>query len=210
MIVDAGPIIRQARPSDLDALYAICLATGANGEDAAPLYSDPRLIGHLYVGPYAAFEPESAYVVEDNEAVAGYVVGTTHTPRFEERLDREWWPKLRRQYSDPAQFDQAAWSPDQWLAAEIHHPSRTPRAMTDRYPAHMHLDLLPRMRGRGIAAALLETCFESMRRSGVKAVQIGASRANPRAVRFWQRSGFAQIDLPDMEPTQTIWMGRNI
>ena len=202
--------IRLARPPDLDALYAICLATGDSGEDATNLYADPRLIGHLYVGPYAVLEPELALVVEDREGVAGYVLGAADTARFEDRLELEWWPALRTQYADPMGSDPSAWSPDQRLAAQIHRPGRTPPSMMKRFPAHLHLDLLPRMRGKGAATALLEACFARVKQSGVNAVMLGASRANDRGVRFWRRSGFVEIDSRNLEPDGTIWMGREI
>lgn len=200
--------IRPARPSDLDALYAICLETGDSGGDATALYSDPRLIGHVYVGPYAVLEPELSFIVEDADGVAGYVLGAANTALFEERLERDWWPALRAQYADPTRTDPATWSPDQRLAAQIHRPNRTPHSVVKRYPAHLHLDLLPRMRGKGAAPALLERCFSAMRQAGISAAMIGASRANHRGVRFWEKSGFAEIVSPDLEAGETIWMGR--
>jgi len=39
--------IRPYLPSDLDALYRICLLTGDDGQDASSLYKDPRLPGHF-------------------------------------------------------------------------------------------------------------------------------------------------------------------
>ena len=59
--------IRAVRPSDLDDLYRICLATGAGGEDASALYRDPKLLGHVYAAPYAVLSPRSVFVVEDAE-----------------------------------------------------------------------------------------------------------------------------------------------
>ena len=40
--------IRGYRSDDLDALYAVSLATGDAGGDASALYRDPRLIGHVF------------------------------------------------------------------------------------------------------------------------------------------------------------------
>jgi len=202
--------IRLARPSDLDALYAICLATGDSGEDAAALHADPRLLGHVYVGPYVVLEPDLAFVVEDGIGVAGYVLGAANTALFEERLEREWWPSLRAQYADPTGSDPSTWSSDQRLAVQIHHPGRTPPSVMGRYPAHLHLDLLPRIRGKGAATALLNRCFAEMKSAGVSAVMLGASRANHRGVAFWQKSGFAEIVSPDLESGETIWMGRDL
>src|SRR3546814_8278604 len=57
--------IRGYRPDDRDALYAVVLATGHEGGDAAALYRDPRLLGHVYAGPYAALHPELVLVADD-------------------------------------------------------------------------------------------------------------------------------------------------
>ena len=61
--------IRTFRPADLEALYAISLATGHEGGDASHLYEDRKLIGHIYSAPYALLEPQLALVVEDDEGV---------------------------------------------------------------------------------------------------------------------------------------------
>ena len=93
--------IRALRREDRDALYAICLKTGDAGQDATALYRDPELLGHLYAGPYAALEPESAFVLEDDAGIGGYIVGARDTYAFETRLEAEWWPGLRARYPDP-------------------------------------------------------------------------------------------------------------
>ena len=49
--------VRLFQPEDLDALYEISLATGLAGGDAAHLYEDKKLIGHIYSAPYALLDP---------------------------------------------------------------------------------------------------------------------------------------------------------
>ena len=146
--------IRTFRSADLEALYAISLATGHEGGDASHLYEDRKLIGHIYSAPYALLEPQLALVVEDDEGVAGFAVGTTDTGKWQERLEAEWWPKLRRQYADPAARPAAEWSADQRRAHAIHRPRRTPQLVVELYPAHLHLNLLERTQGRGAGTML--------------------------------------------------------
>src|SRR5580700_2330225 len=90
--------IRPYRPSDLDELYRICLLTGDAGQDATPLYQDPRLLGHIFAAPYGILEPSLAFVAEDAVGVGGYIVGALDTQAFEARLESEWWPGLRGRY----------------------------------------------------------------------------------------------------------------
>ena len=100
--------LRPYRASDLDALYDICLVTGDAGNDASPLHNDRKVIGHLYSAPYGVFEPGNAFVAEDDEGVAGYIVGTYDTNAFEARLEREWWPALRQHYAQVPEADLTA------------------------------------------------------------------------------------------------------
>jgi len=198
-------VIRTFRSTDLEALYAISLATGHEGGDASHLYEDRKLIGHIYSAPYALLEPQLALVVEDDEGVAGFAVGTPDTGKWQERLETEWWPKLRRQYADPAARPAAEWSADQRRANTIYRPQRTPQQIVELYPAHLHLNLLERTQGRGAGTMLFS---EWMARAGVGTTHVGVNSANARAVRFWSRRGFDRLKLKDGGPGRTIWMGR--
>ena len=136
--------LRRFQSGDLKALYAISLATGHQGGDASHLYEDAELMGHIYSAPYALLEPDLVLVVEDGDTVVGFAAGATNTSRWEDVLESDWWPALRRRYCDPEQNARADWTADQRRAAAIHHPQRAPLDVVDAYPAHFHLNLLPR------------------------------------------------------------------
>ena len=200
--------IRTFRSADLDALYAISLATGHEGGDASHLYKDHKLIGHIYSAPYALLEPRLALVVEDDEGVTGFAVGTPDTGTWQERLEAEWWPKLRRQYADPAARPAAEWSADQRRANTIHRPQRTPRQVADLYPAHLHLNLLQRTQRHGAGTRLFSEWMARASRQGVGATHVGVNSANARAVQFWTKRGFDRLKDEDGGAGRTIWMGR--
>ena len=193
--------IRPFEPADLEACYAISLATGFEGGDASPLYRDPKLMGHLYVGPYALLEPTLALVVEDDDGVAGFAVGAADTMAWEARLEREWWPALRERYADPAEIPSDARTPDQRRAFMIHHPAKTPAVVADKFPAHLHMNLLPRVQRRGIGSALLSAW---LKRVGACDLHVGVNRGNIGGARFWTAHGFEDLTLPG----RTLWMGR--
>lgn len=201
--------IRTFRSGDLDALYLISLATGHEGGNASHLYSDPKLIGHIYSAPYALLEPRLALVVEDDEGIAGFAVGTPDTRKWQERLESEWWPKLRRQYADPASRPASEWSADQRRAYAIHHPQRAPQQVVELYPAHLHLNLLDRIQGRGAGKILFSEWMALASQQGVGATHVGINSANTRAVRFWSKRGFDRVKLADDGASRTIWMGRS-
>jgi hypothetical protein len=70
--------LRQFQSADLNALYAVLLATGHEGGDASHFYEEAKLMGHIYSAPYALFEPALVLVVDGDE-VAGFAAGAIDT-----------------------------------------------------------------------------------------------------------------------------------
>lgn len=193
--------VRAYSARDLDMLYTISLATGLAGGDAAALYRDAKMVGHIYSAPYAVLSPSTTFVAEDADGVAGFVVGVADTAAFEERLEREWWPPLRRRYADPAGPPES-WDADQRRCFMIHHPGRTPGAVAAAFPAHVHLNLLPRLQRQGVGPALLKHWLAAVFVGGI---HVGVNGQNVGAVRFWRQQGFDRLDA---STSRTVWMGR--
>ena len=175
--------IRPFHPSDMPVLYRICLRTGADGADATADFTDPDLLGHVYVGPYLAFEPDLSLVLTHDDAPVGYVLGTADSALFADRCQSEWFPELRRRYPLPS---------DNWVIRLIHQGGRTDPALAD-YPAHLHIDLLPEAQGEGRGRSLLTAFLDLLRRRGVAGVHLTASATNGRALAFYDRLGFARL-----------------
>jgi ribosomal protein S18 acetylase RimI-like enzyme len=185
---------RPARPEDRDALYRICLETGDSGQDATALYRDPELIGHIWAGPYLALEPALAFVLQDGAGVCGYVIGALDSADFEARLERQWWPELRARYPDPVNIPAAERTPDQRLTHLIHHPNRTPAKVQERYPSHLHIDLLPRGQGGGNGRRLIQTLLDALQAQGSGGVHLGVGARNERAIGFYEHVGFTELE----------------
>ena len=186
--------IRPYQPGDLGALYQICLLTGDDGQDATPLFEDPRLLGHIFAGPYGLFEPSLAFVAEDAHGVGGYVLGALDTKAFEEQLERKWRPTLRTRYPDPPPgLPPGQWTPDQRMAHMIHHPWRIPGELAARYPSHLHIDLLPRLQANGYGRQLTTTLIAALRAQRSRGVHLHVPQGNRRAVAFYQHLGFTEL-----------------
>ncbi len=195
--------LRPVRPDDLPMLYHICLVTGAAGQDASALHNDQELIGHIYAAPYAVLEPAQALVAEDEHGVAGYLVGTHDTDQFTERLEQQWWLGLRERYSDPALMLSEA---DRARIGTIRQPERNPADLVEQYPAHIHMNLLPRLRGQGVGRALVQRWVAEARAARVRGIHLGASASNAGGIAFWQKVGFA----PLRREGGTAWFGMTL
>jgi ribosomal protein S18 acetylase RimI-like enzyme len=185
------PRIRPATVHDLPGAYRVCLRTGDAGRDGSHLFRDPDLLGHVYVGPYIVGSPELALVVVDDAGVAGYCLAVADTRGFEAWAETAWWPVLRAQHP---QLDEV--SEDAAITALIHRPQPAPEAVVADYPAHLHIDLLDRMRGLGLGRVLIERQLAALRSMGAAGVHLDVALANDNARAFYRHLGFVEI-LPN-------------
>ena len=201
--------LRPYTSTDVDALYAISLATADAGADASRLYHDKHLVGAIYSAPYATLDPDLVLVAADEEGVGGFVLGAVDTTSWEERLERSWWPQLRRRYPAPDPETRGSWTPDQRRISMIHNPERAPTQVVREFPAHVHLNLLPRLQGRGVGTRLFHAWLRLANERGASAVHAGVNRTNARAMAFWSKMGFRPIMPPELSEGRTVWMGRS-
>ena len=184
------PTIRPYRAADLDAVYDICVRTGDAGGDARGHFSDDRLLGDVFAANYVTLEPEHAHVVDDGAGNAvGYVLGTADTERFVRRCRDEWLPVVAGRYdgADPR---------DQGLIWLLHQPERMLVPELAGYPAHLHIDLLPEIQGRGFGRSLMRTFLAGLHAAGVARVHLSMSPSNTAARAFYDRLGFVEIAVP--------------
>ncbi|MGV8912151.1 MAG: GNAT family N-acetyltransferase [Rhodoglobus sp.] len=193
--------IRQAGLQDLPGTYRVCVQTADAGGDGSALYGNHDLLGHIYVGPYLVGQPDLAFVIADEHGVAGYVLGAADTRLFEEWQESEWWPVLRDQYLPT----QGATRDDE-LIAQLHSPVRAPEAVIERYPAHLHVDLLPRAQGAGLGRAILETLFDALRARGVQGIHLDVGEDNHNAISFYRHIGFVELS----RGTDSVYMGMEL
>ncbi|WP_166346593.1 GNAT family N-acetyltransferase [Phytoactinopolyspora limicola] len=179
--------VRPYRSGDDDTLYEICLKTGPGGGAA---FTDPRILGEIYVGPYLAFEPDLAFVVEDDDGVAGYVLGARDTRGFEKLCEARWWPRLRERYPVGSFPDDTI---DARFARLIHRPPVARDDVVAEYPAHLHIDLLPRTQGRGFGRILMRRLLAALHDVGATGVHLGVGATNTNAIGFYRHLGFTVL-----------------
>ena len=203
------PIIRPYAPTDLDTLYAIALATGDSGADAARAFNDPALLGHVYAAPYAILEPDLALVLEDQHGVAGYCVGALDSRAFERAAEQRWWPALRQRYPlAAARGSDRRPASDAGIIRMIHHPPRAPDWVVAAYPSHLHINLLPRLKGQGHGRGLLTAWRARAQAMGSTGFHLGVDPRNTPAIGFYAAMGLDRL-LPagTTAADDVLWFG---
>lgn len=196
-----GFAIRAYRPDDHDALREICRRTGLAGGDATGRWSSDDLVPDLYLTPYVRYAPDHALVVADaDDRPVGYLILVPDTAAFV-----RWW---RHEVTPHLPYPRQAEDPDeQWFHDVGHEPERmiptVPGFDLARYPAHLHIDLLPAAQGRGLGRALMRDAAARLVADGVPGIHLTYDRANPSAGPFYDRLGWRRV-VPEDETVRVI------
>lgn len=199
-------ILRPARRDDRAGCFRVCLETGDHGGDGTPFYTDdPDALARIYVGPYLDLEPELAFVLEDEQGVCGYVLAAVDSRSFYARYESEIRPRVAAEFPEPS-GDPAAWTRAQHVHRSYHHPDyHCPEP--DAYPAHAHIDLVPRAQGQGYGGPMMRHIIDVLARRGAPGVHLGVSGRNDRALAFYARLGFTEIERRGPPGDQTVYLG---
>lgn len=184
---------RAYRPSDRYDVYDVCVRTGHEGGDARGVYRDPGILPDIFAGPHLYLEPDLAFVLEDEGRVVGYVLGTADTAEYAEAFRHKWLPGLAERYPPLAGPPSTL---DDYMVDLMYHPERKVRAELSRYPAHLHIDILPEYQGHGYGRELMELFLGALDAAGVPAVHLGMLRTNRAARAFYNRMGFRELPIP--------------
>lgn len=192
-----GPgVLRRLRPfrvGDEDDLADVCLRTGDSGADATGLYRSSRLLGDVFALPYAAWSPESCFVLDDGDRVVGYVVCVPDTTAFDGWFRLAWWPPRAPAYRE----DRGGATRDRAAVAYADAVGASPVPFVDSHPAHLHIDLLPEAQGQGWGRRLIDTLAEHLRAEGVPGLQLTAGARNTGALGFYRRLGMDELRRTD-------------
>lgn len=191
-------VIRRYEPADREAIRRICFETGYMGESIEWIWRDRESFADLITRYYTDREPESIQVATRGGDVVGYLTGCVDSERARGNAAAEVRRLLLRggllrpgfgAFLARAAFDTLR---DRNLRGE---------ALFDaRFPAHLHIDLLPEGRGRGLGRRLMDGWFDHLRDLGVPGVHLGTFAENRAAIRFFAGCGLERLGPPQPAP----------
>lgn len=183
-------MIRRYAPSDYAGVRDVCVRTGAGGGDATGMFASDDLIPDIFLRPYLEFEPDLALVVDDG-GVGGYIVATSDTAAFVDRYRAEWLPRFAAIHPDDSEMAHLGYTPERMLIPEL-----------ADYPAHLHIDLLPRLQGAGWGRRLVDSLIAELGGRGIRGLHLSMDPDNIGARAFYDRLGFRE--LPSSTPDSPL------
>ena len=183
-----------ASPSDRSAVRDVCFRTGYLGEPIDWQWRDQESFADLFTSYYTDAEPGSAFVIDRAGVVCGYLLGCLET-------GRAWKPQaiVGRHLLHRGLAFRPGTAPVIWrtLADTVVDVARRRVALEDlefsdeRWPAHLHIDLLPEARGQGLGRQLMRRWFDLLRARGGCGCHLQTFAENLTAMAFFESVGFA-------------------
>lgn len=176
--------IREYTPADRPAIRRICFDTGLMGNSIAPQYADEESFADMFTAYYTDHEPQNVFVAEKNGRVVGYAMAALDTRKaygpFRYVLKHTLLRGVCFRPGTAGFYFRSFVDSVQDLASN----ARKPKIDLDLYPSHNHINMLPEVRGSGVAIDLFFTMTDRLREQGSCGMHAG-TLANNKVVAEW-------------------------
>jgi len=155
-------------------------------------WRDEASFADLFSGWYTDHAADAAYVVADgSDAAQGYLLGCEDTSRVPDPIRSLAPTVLRRGLLFRPGTAGVLWRGVSDTLGELRQGRRgADPALDPRWPAHLHIDLLPAARGAGMGTELMRTWLTRLRARGVPGCHLGTMAENRTAIAFFEHLGF--------------------
>jgi hypothetical protein len=183
--------IRSYRPSDRAAVRRLCCQTGFLGEPIDPIYEDRQLFADFLTTYYTDHEPESAFVVEIDGALRGYLLGCRKPLRNQLYSFYQNVCLFARALLRYPRYNQRS----RWFILWILMNGWREVPAAPRRTPHFHINLLPDARKISTTRALFSAYFAYLYRKGERRVygQIVTFESR-RGEKMFERYGFKVLN----------------
>jgi len=184
--------VRPYRHNDRSELRHVCCQTGFMGNPVDPLFSDRDVFADFFTRYYTDFEPEHAWVADDDGEVVGYLIGCLRYRRYPVvqagLMAGVVFPKVlcRMRAYRRGDFRFLAWF---LMRSGRETPCAPARA------GHFHFNLLPPFQGRGVGRELISRFLDSARAEAIPRIYGRIQTFEKRRRdRVFERYGFRLFD----------------
>lgn len=206
-------VIRPYQSTDRQSVRNICYETGFMGEPVDWLWPDKESFADLFTIYYTDVEPESAFVVEaisddrtgdsrQPNKIIGYLTGCIDTRKIPSHIDIAFKHLFMRALPLRPSMARILWrsARDIVVDAVAMHTLLQNELIDPRWPSHLHIDLLPEARGKGVGRMLIDTWINRLVEVGSPGCHLRTLAENHNAIKFFETVGFSKWGDPTPVP----------
>ncbi len=173
--------IRKYNDADFSDVQFVCL----NSEGEPPEKEMCEFVLHIFCDYYLENEGENCFVLSHDGKSVGYVICAENYDDFEVLYENKYIPQIMHMSEGLVNWANEAYE--------------FQKKFKDEYPAHLHIDILPKYQRCGWGSKLINILVEHLKEKGVKGVMLSTGVDNKNACSFYKKYGFKELGVYNKE-----------
>ena len=168
-------VIRKVKKDDLKDIEYICGQTAGALCRREPIIANR--VAKMYSTYYVSECSDSSFCLsDDNGKAVGYILCEPDFKRYRKLYRKSYVPKIFELNKKDGFLSWLFPIPYSFFGL--------------KYPAHLHIDILPEYQSKGYGSEMVNTLLNYLRENNVKGVMLATDKDNTGAIRFYKRLGF--------------------
>ncbi|XP_076831496.1 protein O-GlcNAcase [Brachyhypopomus gauderio] len=202
--------IRPYFPKDEIAVYKICKEIYTEGCDDIPVpEQESDLIGDRLVGGFLTLSPDYGFVLEDEEGICGYALGTVDVQPFVKKCKMNWIPFMQEKYSKPD--SEKDLSDAEKMMLSFHEEEEgLPESFLSNFPSLIKVDIQAKVTDPSVAKSMMGCLLSSLKANGSHGAFCEVRQMDKRMLDFYGKLGCFEVAKMEGFPKDVIIMGRSL
>uniref|UniRef100_A0A3Q3WAS9 Protein O-GlcNAcase n=1 Tax=Mola mola TaxID=94237 RepID=A0A3Q3WAS9_MOLML len=202
--------IRPYFPKDEAAVYKICKEMFCEGMEDIPFSDDdPDLIGDRLVGGLLTLSSEYGFVLEDDEGICGYALGTVDVKPFIKKCKLSWIPFMQEKYNKPdCQKDLT--EAEKMMLSFHEEEEGLPESFLSNFPSLIKVDIHAKVTDPSVAKSMMGCLLSSLKANGSLGAFCKVRQTDKRMLDFYSKLGCFEVAKMEGFPKDFIIMGRSL
>ncbi|XP_051507524.1 protein O-GlcNAcase-like [Myxocyprinus asiaticus] len=202
--------IRPYFPKDESAIYKICREMFNESCDGISFPDEsPDLIGDRFVGGFLTLSPDYGFVLEDEEGICGYALGTVDVKPFVKKCKLSWIPFMQEKYNKPD--TEKDMSEAEKMMLSFHEEEEgLPESFLSNFPSLIKVDIHAKVTDPSVAKSMMGCLLSSLKANGSHGAFCEVRQMDKRMLDFYSKLGCFEVAKMEGFPKDVIIMGRSL
>ncbi|OCT71690.1 protein O-GlcNAcase [Xenopus laevis] len=201
--------IRPYYPKDEASVYKICREMYDDAMDDLPFESQPDLIGDKLVGGLLSHSLDYCFVLEDEDGICGYAVGTVDVAPYVDQCKHSWIPFMQEKYTKPKGDKDL--SPAEKMMLSFHEEQEIlPDSFLANFPSLIKVDIHKKVTDPSVAKGMMGCLLSSLKANGSRGAFCEVRPDDTRILDFYSKLGFFEIAKMEGFPKDIVILGRGL
>lgn len=189
-------------------MYKICREMYDDGV-GLPFQSQPDLIGDKLVGGLLSLSLDYCFVLEDEDGICGYALGTVDVTPFIKKCKISWIPFMQEKYTKP-NGDKELSEAEKIMLSFHEEQEVLPETFLANFPSLIKMDIHKKVTDPSVAKSMMACLLSSLKANGSRGAFCEVRPDDKRILEFYSKLGCFEIAKMEGFPKDVVILGRSL